>query len=186
MFNQVLALGAARMAALLSLEPNAVSQIRTFVDTPSTVPLVFDRFSTTSPFGSQVIFSSVLNFNQSPELLQGFLPSLLQPMHLGAANENVAALPGVSQAEISGVPIQPNMVSYPGICEMTEIYETNPDIAHSLCARLSAAQEAGQRGNAHAKAGELNAYRHGLEAQVDKSLTQQQASVLTTLAETLY
>jgi hypothetical protein len=69
---------------------------------------------------------------------------------------------------------------------MTGIYETNPDIAHSLCVKLSAAQEAEERGNAHAKAGALDAYSHELEAQVDKTLTQHQVSVLMTLARTLY
>ena len=186
MFNQVLALGASKMAELLSLDSNSASQIRTFVDDPSTVPQVFDRLSTTTPFGPQVTFTGILNFNQSPELVQGFMPALLQPMHLGAANENPAVLPGVSLPEVLRAPISPNMVSYSGICRMTEIYESNPDLAHSLCAKLSAAQEAEELGNARAKAGALNAYCEELEAQVDKTLTQQQASVLMALAKTLY
>lgn len=69
---------------------------------------------------------------------------------------------------------------------MTEVYETNPDIAHSLCAKLSAAQAAEEKGNARAKAGELNAYSHELEAQADKTLTQHPVGVLMTLAKTLY
>lgn len=56
----------------------------------------------------------------------------------------------------------------------------------SLCAKLSAAQDAEERGNAQAKAGALGAYSQELEAQVDKTLTQHQASVLMTLASTLY
>src|SRR5215472_12178657 len=42
MFNQILSIGASKMAALLNLDPNAVSQIRSFVDAPSTVPTVFN------------------------------------------------------------------------------------------------------------------------------------------------
>jgi hypothetical protein len=78
------------------------------------------------------------------------------------------------------------MVSFPGLCQLTEIYETNPGIAHSLCAKLNAAEEAEERGNGHAESGELNAYGNEVEAQVDKTLTQHQASVLMTLAKTLF
>jgi prepilin-type N-terminal cleavage/methylation domain-containing protein len=185
MFNQILSIGASKMAALINMDPSAASQIRNFVDAPSTVPTVFNLLSEPTPSGPQVTVSSIQKFSQFPDLLQGFLPALLQPMHLGAANENVAALPGLSLTEISGTPIIPNMVSYPGLCEMTEIYEAHPGIAHSLCVKLSAAQEAGERGDAHAKAEALEAYGHELEAQEDKTLTQHQVDVLTTLAKTL-
>jgi prepilin-type N-terminal cleavage/methylation domain-containing protein len=183
MFNQILSIGASKMAELLNLDPNAVTQVRTYIDTPSTVTTVFNLLTTPTLFGPQVTFSSILKFNQFTDLVGGFLPTLLAPMHL---DEGPTELPGVSFTDISGTPILPNMVSYPGICQMTEIYETNPDIAHSLCAKLSAAQEAEQRGDTHAKAGALGAYSHELEAQVDKTLTQHQVTVLTTLAKTLY
>jgi hypothetical protein len=186
MFNQILSIGASKMAALLNMDPNAASQIGSFVDAPSTVPTVFNLHSVPTPSGAQVTFSSILQFNQFPELLDGFPPALLQPMQLGAGNENVAALPGVSLADISGTPVNPNMVGYAGLCEMTEIYETHRGIAHSLCAKLSEAQEAEERGNVRAKAAALDAYCDELEAQADKTLTQHQADVLMTLAKTLY
>jgi hypothetical protein len=186
MFNQVLSIGASKMAELLNLDPNAVTQIRSFVDAPSTVPMVFNILTISISSGPQVTFSSIQHFNQFPDLLVGFIPMLLEPMHLGAANENVDALPGVSLTEISGMPILPNMVSFPGLCQMTEIYETNPGIAHSLCAKLNAAEEAEERRNGHAESGALNAYGNEVEAQVDKTLTQHQASVLMTLAKTLF
>jgi prepilin-type N-terminal cleavage/methylation domain-containing protein len=186
MFSQVLAVGASQMAALLNLDPNAVAQIRNFVNAPSTVPSVFNQLSTQTPLGTQVTFASILHFSQYSDLLDGFLPTLLEPMRLGAGNENVTSLPGVSFADISGTPLTPNMASYPGLCQMTGIYETNQGIAHSLCAKLSAAEETEERGDVHAKIGELNAYSHELEAQAGKTLTQHQASVLMTLARTLY
>ena len=186
MFNQVLAIGASKIAALLNLDASAISQARSFVHAPSTVPLVFNLLSVPTPSGPQVSFSSILHFSQFPDLLDGFLPVLLQPMHLGAANENVRELPGVSLADVSGTPLTIDVFNYPGLCSMTEVYVTNPDIAHSLCAKLSAAQEAEERGDVHAKAGALDAYCNELEAQVDNTLTQHQANVLMTLAKTLY
>ena len=186
MFNQVLAIGASKNSALLNLDPAAVSEARTFVSSPTTLPLVFNLLSAPSPVGTQVTFSSILNFSQSPDLLQGFLPELLQPMQLSAGNDIVASIPGVSLADVTAVPLTIQMFEYSGVCQMTQVYETNPDIAHSLCAKLSAAQEAEEKGNARAKAGELNAYSHELEAQAGKTLTQHQVDVLMTLAKTLY
>ena len=186
MFNQVLSIGASKMAELLKLDETAVQQIRSFVDAPSTIPTVFSQVAISSESGQVVSFSGIQRFNQYPDLLDGFLPTLLAPMQLGTANENVAALPGVTLTQVSETPLNPNMVSYSGICKMTEIYDTKPGIAHSLCAKLSAAQEAEERGDEQAKKGALDAYAHELEAQTDKTLTQHQASVLMTLAKTLY
>src|SRR5258708_22208028 len=67
------------------------------------------------------------------------------------------------------------MVSYTGLCEMTEIHETHHGVARSLCAKLSAAKEAEERGNTRAKAGALDAYCDELKAQADKTLTQHHA-----------
>ena len=186
MFSQILATGGSKMAALLNLDPAAVTQARTFVNAPSTIPMVFQQLSAATVPGQRVTFESILQFNQHPDLLQGFLPSLLAPMHLGAANENVALLPGVSLADLSGIPLQPDMLSFSGLCTMTENYETNQHIAHSLCVKLSAAEEAEERGNREAQIDTLDAYRHEVHAQIDKTLTQHQADVLTELAKALY
>jgi len=107
------------------------------------------------------------------------------PMRLGFANENAAGLPGVRLAEISGVPLTIDVFDYSGLCKMTEVYETNPHIAHSLCAKLSAAEEAAERGDPQAKIGALDAYRNEVEAQTDKTLTLHQAGVLATLEKVL-
>jgi prepilin-type N-terminal cleavage/methylation domain-containing protein len=185
MFNQILANGASQIAALLNLDPNATSQAKSFVHSPSSVPAVFQLLSVPTPSGHQVTFSSILKFNQFPDLLNGFLPNLLEPMHLGAGNENVAALSGVSLTDVSGTPFTPDVFNPSGLCEMTEVYETSPHVAQSLCSKLSAAQETEERGNAHAKAGALDAYLDELNTQVDKTLTLHQASVLMMLAKTL-
>jgi hypothetical protein len=129
-----------------------------------------------------------LHFNQFPDLplLGGFLVFLPQAMHLGAANENFHALPGVSLADISLTPLTIDVFNYPGLCEMTEVYETNPHVAHSLCAKLSAAEEAEERGNRERRVDMLDAFVHEVREQAGETLTQHQADVLTTLAAVLY
>src|SRR4029077_13294494 len=129
-----------------------------------------------------VSLSSMLNFDQYPEPLRSFLAFLPQAMHLGAGNEDVKSLPGVPLTNLSG-PLQVNVVGYQGVCGLTQLYETNPTVTHSLCAELSAAQLAEQQGNAQAKATMLNAYASQIEAQTGKTLTPHQASVLTTLVK---
>jgi type II secretory pathway pseudopilin PulG len=186
MFNQILANGASTIAALLKHDSNSVSRVKSFVHSPSTIPMVFQLLSLPTPSGPQVTFSGSLHFNQYMDLLGGFLAFLPQAMHLGTANESVAALPGVSLADVSGIPLTIDVFNYPGLCKMTEVYETNPRIAHSLCAKLSAAEEAEERGDTEAQVEALDAFVHEARAQVDKTLTQRQADVLTTLAKPLY
>jgi len=188
MFNQILANGASAIAALLKLDPNAVAQARSFVHSPSTIPTVFQLLSAPTTSGPQVTFSSSLHFNQYRDLplLGGFLAFLPQAMHLGAANENFAALPGVSLADIALKPLTIDVFNYPGLCEMTEVYDTNSHVAHALCVKLSAAEEAEERGNLDRRVDALDAFVHEVGEQAGETLTQHQADVLTTLAGVLY
>jgi prepilin-type N-terminal cleavage/methylation domain-containing protein len=186
MFNQILANGASTIAALLKMDPNTVSQARSFVHAPSTIPMAFNRLSVPTSIGLQVTFESILHFNQDLDLLGGFLAFLPQVMNLGAANESIAALSGVSLTEISGTPLTIDVFNPPGLCKMTEVYETNPHIADSLCEKLSAVEEAEDRDNKEAQVDALDAFVHEVAAQADKTLTQHQADVLTTLAGVLY
>jgi hypothetical protein len=186
MFNQVLGNGASLIAALLKLDPNTVSQVRSFVHSPSNIPTTFQSLSVPSPAGAQVTFSSILSFNQYRELVGAFLAFLPLAMHLGAGNENLTTLSGVSLADLSGTPLTIDVFNYPGLCKMTGVYETSQQIAYSLCAKLSAAEEAEERGNAQEQVDALNAYGNEVEAQTQNSLTQHQADVLLTLAKVLY
>jgi type II secretory pathway pseudopilin PulG len=181
MFSQILAFGAEKIAGLLVSNPAEVSQVRNSIESPSAAPTVFQTFSAQT---GQVSLSSMLKSDQYPEPLRSFLAFLPQAMHLGAGNENVNALPGVSLAAIAG-PSQPGVLSYQGICALTQLYETSPMVTHSLCTAISAAQVAEQQNNAAAKATMLNAYVSQIEAQTGKTLTAHQASVLMTLVKAL-
>src|SRR5215471_7863752 len=150
MFNQVLAVGASRIAELLNLDPSAIAEIRTFVHSASTVPTVFNTLSTSLPV-PEVTLSGILSFSQHSDLLGGFLPVLLGPMQLGAGGENVAGLHGATLADVATTPPLIEVFNYDGLCQMTEVYETNPGVADWLCAQLAAAENAEQRGNTTAR-----------------------------------
>jgi len=185
MFNQVFAIGASRIAELLNLDSSASTEIRAFVHSASTVSTVFNTLSTRLPV-PEVTLSGILSFSQYSDLLGGFLPVLLGPMQLGAGGENVAGLHGATLADVSTTPLLIDVFNYDGLCQMTEVYETNPVVAESLCAQLAAAEDAELRGNTNARVGALGVYCNELQAQAGRTLTEHSASVLMTLARTLY
>ena len=174
------------MAGILSQNPDVRAQATNFVHLPSTPPMVFQLLSIPTNSGPRVTFNSILQFKQFPELLGPFLASLTQLMNLNAGSKIVNAISGVSLSAVSALPVQPDMLSFPGLCTMTQIYDTSAHIAHSLCHRLSEAEEAQDRGNAEAQVDALDGYRDEVAEQAQKSLTQHQVDVLTTLAEALY
>ena len=71
------------------------------------------------------------------------------------------------------------------LCALTRQLVTKPAIASSLCAKLTAAAAAAERGNADAHDGAIGAYVNELDAQRDKSISGPNADVLIALARTL-
>jgi prepilin-type N-terminal cleavage/methylation domain-containing protein len=179
MFNQLFQTGAETIAGLLSMDPNAPSQARSYVSSPPTIIAVLNMMGDGS-----VRPADIVRFDQYPQLLGGFLNFVTQAMHLGAGNENVSGLPAVQFSSL-GTTLQPNVLSYDGVCKLTGLYETDPGVANALCAKLSAAQDAESRGNANAKAGQLHAFYNEIQAQTNKTLTMAQARVLIALLQTL-
>jgi type II secretory pathway pseudopilin PulG len=184
MFSTILAAGAEAMAAMMSSNLDVLSQVKTFVDSSSTTPMVSQMLSAQTSAGTRVSFSSILQAGQYPEPLRQFLAFLPQAMHLGAGNENVNSLPSLQLTDLSG-PLQTKLLSPQGLCGLTQLYETNPAVSHTFCATLAVAQAAEDRGDVQAKAGALNTFRLQVEAQIGKTLTQHQASILVTLVTPL-
>ncbi|HZG36666.1 MAG TPA: ExeM/NucH family extracellular endonuclease [Gaiellaceae bacterium] len=75
--------------------------------------------------------------------------------------------------------------SYAGICTLVRDVVSKEGIANALCAKLDAAAAAAARGNERAKEGHLGAFLNQVAAQRGKALTSAQASMLTSLAESL-
>lgn len=75
-------------------------------------------------------------------------------------------------------PVTPT-VTFASLCEATQTAAGQKGIASALCAKLSAASDARQRGDNPAAANQLDAYRNQLAAQSGKALTAAQAADLT-------
>jgi prepilin-type N-terminal cleavage/methylation domain-containing protein len=181
MFARLFADGSDAIAGLLNLSTDALSQARGYLHLGSTLAYVESLFSRGNSDVPGVTLANIIQFTPPEDLHTGFFASLPGTMHLGAAGENVSSLPGVSASDLTG-PLQPDVLSFSGLCTLTGIYETKPQAAASMCAKLDAAASSDGRGNVNSRAGQVNAYINQVQAEVDKTLTQHQASVLTTLA----
>jgi prepilin-type N-terminal cleavage/methylation domain-containing protein len=179
MFDQLFQTGSETIAGLLSMDPNATSQARSYVNSPPTIIAVLNMMGDGS-----VRIADVVRFSQYPELLGGFLTFVTQAMHLGAGNENVSGLPAVQFSSL-GSTLDPNVLSYDGVCKLTTLYETDAGVANSLCAKLAAAKDSESRGNSNAKAGQLNAFFNEVQAQTNKTLTGAQTRVIIAVLRTL-
>ena len=71
------------------------------------------------------------------------------------------------------------------LCALTENLVTKKGIEKSLCAKLEAAAASRARGNMNAWANQLNAYRHEVEAQRGKAISDADATLLIELADGL-
>lgn len=76
-------------------------------------------------------------------------------------------------------------VDYDSLSRLTESFVTNQGVAHSLVVKLASAKEAVAEGNLEDRDGLLQAYVNELSAQSGKKLTEQQASLLISLADFL-
>lgn len=107
-----------------------------------------------------------------------------QEMKLDLVSPDVKLANGVELSDLEGDATS-LYFSYSGLCDLTKQYVSNSGIANSMCAKLSAAEAAEERGNVQAKRGALGAYMNHVAAQSGKSLTPGRATTLITFARTL-
>jgi predicted extracellular nuclease len=77
------------------------------------------------------------------------------------------------------------VVTYESLCRLVRQVVTDPTVAQSMCDKLAAAASAASRGNAAAKANQLQAFRNQVDAQIGKSVSAADASLLKTLSTSL-
>ena len=75
--------------------------------------------------------------------------------------------------------------TYDDLCESVRILVSQPGIQNALCSKLSAAAAAESRGGASAQNGILRAFTQQVEAQAGKSITEADAALLISAAESL-
>lgn len=71
------------------------------------------------------------------------------------------------------------------LCNLIQELSSDRGIAHSLCAKLAAAEAAEERGNLHARAGQLGAFVNEVQAQTGKAFTAEEAEILIALGGAL-
>ncbi|HMG36912.1 MAG TPA: type II secretion system protein [Blastocatellia bacterium] len=182
MFTRILAKGAEAVTELFSsndVGPSAIPLARDFVRSRDTLPIVFSALDSN---GDEVVTpQEILSRGPGPG---GFIDFIKEEMEFGAGNEDVDSLPGVSLSNLQDNASDP-FFSYEGLCRLTQLVVRHQGVAHSLCVKLEAAEAAESRGNARAKAGALNAYRNEVSAHRGEILSDREATILTTLSETL-
>lgn len=75
------------------------------------------------------------------------------------------------------------VTSFSSVCDLAQSYTatTDPGVGSGLCDKLTAAQDAANRGNTKAEGNILRAFDNQVAAQTGKALTSSQADTLTTL-----
>ncbi len=183
MFDNIRAEAADTVADLLNLDSSAPSQVRDFLESGNSVPDAFARLDANGD--ALVTFEEILDFDRDRSSPLGrFLVVVGTEMKLGAANENVSALPGVAPSSLHGDP-GALFFSFDGLCSLTKQFVSQGGITLSLCAKLDAATAAASAGDLGAKQGALQAYENQISAQAGKTLTFRRAITLMTLAKTL-
>jgi hypothetical protein len=149
------------------------------VNSPATSSQVLAALAPPTSDGSGgVTISGILNWGkQQPAPVANYVQLLAQ--ELGWTADDLALTPPVTASELEWDQAM-NLFSYEGMRHVTVLMAG--EHANSLNAKLSAAEEAEKRGDAHAQNGALNAYRNELGAQAGKSISAADARTLATLS----
>jgi ELWxxDGT repeat protein len=120
-------------------------------------------------------------------LVEVSCPNVTSPAYEFALGENTIA---AAAADEAGNRTEAHVtfevtVDFESLATLVTRFSATPGVALALNAKLAAAADAEQRGNAHAKAGVLGAFAHQVAAQSGKALSADQAAVLLRLVEAL-
>jgi hypothetical protein len=178
-YNQILVAGARLVSSLMETDPSVIPQLRTFVNSPATLSQVLAALAPPTTDGSGgVTISGILNWGQQqPAPVADYVQFIAQ--ELGWTSDDLALTPPVTESELEWDQAM-NLFSFAGIRHVTVLMAGGH--ANSLTAKLSTAEEAEKRGNAHAENGALEAYRNELRAQAGKSISAADARTLATLS----
>jgi prepilin-type N-terminal cleavage/methylation domain-containing protein len=103
MLQNITARATETVSSLLKLHPEAVSQVRDFVNSPASIADSFTRFDADGD--RLVTVDEMLGFDPDPRSpLGALLAGVEAEMKLGAANENIGRLPGVDLGALVGTP----------------------------------------------------------------------------------
>jgi prepilin-type N-terminal cleavage/methylation domain-containing protein len=172
--NDALSLAAHTVVGMFDAKPELIPQARAFMSQAGIGDVVFGLLDLN---GDGEISLSELDANPTTAPFAGFF-------HTGGVfGEEIDSQIRISQSDLLGDPSF--LFSYNALRQLTDFYCTQPGISNALKAKLDAAEGSENRGDSHAKEGQLNAFRNQLHAQTGKSLSADQAHVLEVLSNTL-
>jgi prepilin-type N-terminal cleavage/methylation domain-containing protein len=177
--DHILIGGATLVASLLQSDPGVIPQVRSYVNSVST--LSGDVLPALTQRGGGITITGILAWGaRQPAQVAAYIQGIAQQLGWGANGEDLSQLPAVQSSQLVWDQNR-NLFSYDGLRHLTDLLVQQPN-AHGLTAKLDAAEEAELRGNANARNGALKAYRNQLAGLAGKSVAQGDASTLTTLS----
>jgi prepilin-type N-terminal cleavage/methylation domain-containing protein len=191
MFNRIRAAGAEKIADLLNMDRSSLPSARDFVRLPENTNLAFgmldrspSRDGETNSGNGVVSIEEILNFRAGPDIpLDDFLNSVSREMRLDLLSPEEKMAIGISLPGLQGNPGE--VFSYDGLCNLTQLYVNEQGVANHLYARLRAARNAEEQGQAANKARFLEDYITDVEAQIHRRLTRRKGITLITITKTL-
>jgi Tfp pilus assembly protein PilE len=187
--HQLVGDGAIAVAKLLGVDPSNIGSVKSVVDNRDTVSSVLSMID--ANHDGKVSPGEILGFDTSrfspptKAILDAMIADVAQRLSLGADNEDVDAVPGVSIKKLARRNAGKQLFTYQGVCSLTRQFSGDRAVARALCADLRKASAADRRGDVETKTSWLNAYRSGVEGQSGQALSAEQADALATLSMTL-
>jgi type II secretory pathway pseudopilin PulG len=187
MFARIRDRAAETISDLLAMNKDAFPLVRDYVGSPDTSASVFQTLDRN--YDGMVSVEEIQNLRISdsaqPDPLTGFLAYVSDEMKLDMLSADERAQIGVHFSDLQGDPTA-QFFSYGGLCDLTKMYVNKEGVASAMCAKLSAAAAAEERGDFEARNGAVTAYLNQLAAQSGKSLTRKREMTLNNLIKTRY
>jgi prepilin-type N-terminal cleavage/methylation domain-containing protein len=189
MLNNIRDAGAQKIAELLDMDRSSLRSVRDFVRSPENTPLAFDRLdigdgSRSGNGNGLVSLDEILNFHTGTEIpLDSFLDTVSREMKLDLLSSEERMAIGVSLSGLQGNPAE--TLDFDGLCSLTQMYVSDHGAANQLCAKLTAARNAAERGNTEDRNRFLTDYINDVEAQIHRTITKRKGITLITITKTL-
>ncbi len=169
-------------ASLLSLKPEAIPLVRSFVSDQVNQNSALDSLDVDE--SGDISVAEIFNSDGLLSQLTGnFLPAVQDNMDLHAGNELVDSIRVPVRPETPPDPL--NLFSYRTLRTLVGEFVQKPQLWNSLLQKVNGAEEAENRGDVKAKENKLKAFAHEVEAQSGKAITPADADVLIVLAQAM-
>ena len=193
MFDRIRALGAEKIAELLNMDSSSLPYVRDFVGSPENTRVAFgmldrsvspDTEDSRSSSGNGVVsIDEILTVRAGTDIpLDEILTSVSREMRLDSLNPEEKRAIGISLSELQGNPGE--VFSFDGLCRLTQLYVGEQGVANQLCAKLRAAKNAAEQGQAESKARFLEDYINDVTTQIHKRVTRRKGLTLITIVKT--